>query len=329
MLNTSHVLFSSAAHEQHFVGLLEIGSVLQFLYIERTAAEHAHVGECLGVGQSNHVGLHSSHRQTCHGTMVSIGYHAVVLLHHGDDILKEHFLESVETSKATAWTTGSATLGTAGTTTGAHALWTSAALTLWTWAHAGESSETLCLCGVGMCGYGVESVVHHNDEWHGFALGDKIVHDDASLALCRPACLVFTHAMLQVEHGEFLRGVLTVSSGQIDVAVAHLLCHCRVIVYLAHRTLGYVLYGVEVLIGCWHIDAASPSAGTIVVSAAGVGDGSTVDVELVIVESFVLWGRLTGPYTLGIFHQVVFHTSDIEFHAFGIGSGNSSAYHTL
>ena len=115
----------------------------------------------------------------------------------------------------------------------------------------------------------------------------------------------------------------------VDIAVAHLLGNSGVIIDLVDRTLRHVLHGVEVLVGCGYVDAAAPTAGTIVILASRVGHGSTVNVELVIVEPLVLGSRLSGPHAIGILHHVVFHATDVQLHTVGLGSRNLGTHHAL
>ena len=71
----------------------------------------------------------------------------------------------------------------------------------------------------------IQTVVHVDDKRHGLASGDEVIHDDTRLALRTPARLVLTHAVLQIEHGELLRGICVILVGQIDVSVTHLTGH--------------------------------------------------------------------------------------------------------
>ena len=135
---------------------------------------------------------------------------------------------------------------------------------------------------------GIQTIVHEDDERHGLALGNQVVHDDASLTLDTPARLVLTHTMLQIEYGEFLVGVGIIFCGQIDVAMTHLPGDGRIVIDLVDRALRHVFHGVEVLVGSRHVDTTAPTAGTVVILATRIGYGSTVDVELIVVETLVL-----------------------------------------
>ena len=70
---------------------------------------------------------------------------------------------------------------------------------------------------------GVQTIVHKDDERHGLASGNEVIHNDTGLTLSAPTGLVLAHTMLQVEHRELLSGVGIILGGQIDIAVAHLL----------------------------------------------------------------------------------------------------------
>ena len=124
--------------------------------------------------------------------------------------------------------------------------------------------------------------------------------------------------MLQVEHRELLGGVLVVSSRQIDVAVTHFFRHRGVVVNFIDRALRHVLHSVEVFIGCRNVDTTSPTAGTIVIFATRVGNRSSINIELIIVEALILRCRLTSPNAIGILHHVIFHTTYVEFYTCGI-----------
>ena len=269
--------------------------------------------------------------------MLGVGNHAVVLLNHRDDVLQQHILEARETGKATSAATTTGTTGTGTTltrTAGAltHALRTLThtlrALTLRTGTHAREG-ELHLLSGVGMSRNGVQAIVHHDDERHGLAGCYKVVHDDARLTLGRPSRLVLAHAVLQIEHREAAVGILAIGCRQINVAMAHLLGNRRIVVDLVHRALRHVLHRVEILVGGRNVDATAPTAGTIIVEAARIGNRSPVDVQLIVVEAFVLRSRLTRPHALGVFHQVVFHAANVQLHAVGLGGRNLCAHHAL
>ena len=212
--------------------------------------------------------LHTTHRQTGHCAVLCVGNHAVVLLNHRDDILDEYVLESIEAEATTRTSLARTTL------------WT---LSLWT----RTTKATLSRSWISWA-TNVETIIHEDYERHGFACGNQVIHDDARLTLSAPPRFILTHAMLQIEHWEFLRGILIILCGQIDVSVTHLLRHFRPVVNLIDRALRHVLHRIELLIGCGDINTASPTAGTIVVQTTWIGHRSTVNVQLIVVEALVL-----------------------------------------
>ena len=323
-------LLAASAHEEHLVGLLEVGSVLQVIHAECATTEHTHVCKGLGVGQCDATSLHATHRESCHGAVLRVGNHAIVLLHHRDDVLQQNLLEGFEEVAEAATTEATSTLSTLAArtlSTLSHALRTlslGTARTLST--EASETTLTGSWVARTAC---VETVIHPDDEGHCLAGGDEVVHDDARLALCAPARLVLAHAMLQVEHGEFLCGVGIILVGQVDVAVAHLLLHCRPVVHLVDGALRHVFHCVELLVGGGHVDAATPAAGTIEVSAVRVGHAGTVDVQLIVVEALILRSRGARPHAVGILGHLVNLAVDVESDEGGLGGRNLCTHHAL
>ena len=346
VLTFSHTCLPAAGtHEEHLVGLLEIGSVFQLVGVECAAAEHTHIGKRSGIGQRDAVCLHTAHRQTCHSAMLGVGNDAIVLLHHRDDVLQQYLLECVEeVAKATATSEAS---GTTSLTTGTLATLAKTALsastlrtlTLAETSLSGCTLRTLTtlaealsahLCGIRIAGTArVESVIHEDDERNGLAVSNQVVHNDACFSLSAPACLVLAHTMLQVENGEFLVGVLKVLVGQVYVSVTHLPLHLRPVVHLVDRALRHILHGVELRGFGGNVDTAAPSAGTIVVSAAGIGHRGTVNVELIVVEALVLRLRGTSPYAVLVLGHLVDLAGNVKTNERSRRGRNLCPYHTL
>src|ERR1041384_3320694 len=44
------------------------------------------------------------------------------------------------------------------------------------------------------------TVLHHDDERLAFSLGDQVVHDEAGVALMRPARFILAATMLEIKH---------------------------------------------------------------------------------------------------------------------------------
>ena len=74
VLTFGHACLAAAGtHEEHFVGLLEVGCVGQLVRTDGATAEDADIGEGGGVVERDAVGLHATHRESGHGTVVGIG----------------------------------------------------------------------------------------------------------------------------------------------------------------------------------------------------------------------------------------------------------------
>src|SRR5574344_766993 len=226
----THVLFSTTAHEEHLVGLLKVSSILQLFCIESATTKHAHIRKRGRVSQRDRACLHSTHREACHSTMLCVSNHTVVLLHHWDDVFQQHILKctsKIKSAKSPARTALSLSWTSLSTRS---CLPLSIILSLWL-----SLSLSLSRCSVGTlhslscstltCRTGIQTIVHHDDERNSFACSNQIVHDDASLSLCRPASLILAHTMLEIEYRELLVRILVLSGWQVDVAVAHLTCH--------------------------------------------------------------------------------------------------------
>ena len=135
--------------------------------------------------------------------------------------------------------------------------------------------------------------------------------------------------MLQIEHGEFLRGVLIVLCRQIDISVAHLLRYVRPVVDLVDRALRNILHRVELLVGGRNINAATPTARTIVVQAAWIGHRRTVDVQLIVVEALVLRLRRTRPHAVLVLGHLIDLASNVKSHECSLRSHDLRTNHAL
>ena len=223
--------------------------------------------------------------------MLRIGNHAVVLLNHWDDIIEEHILEALgETTEATETATTLATLS--GSTL--RTLTSLSRSTLWAWtlrrtlstlrtrttetAKASSLARTAC----------VQTIIHYDDARNSLTLGNQVVQNLSGVTLLCPAVLILTHTVLQIQNGEFLGGIGEILMRQIDMAATHLLGIGRPIEYLADRALRHILHLPEILVVGRNFDTTSPTAGTIVVQTVRIGHVSTVDIELIVVEAFIL-----------------------------------------
>ena len=208
--------------------------------------------------------------------MLRIGNDAIVLLDHGDDIIEEHILEAFrETAEAATTLAGLTTLRTLATL--AEAALRSTLRTLTTLTEASLRTLTLRTLATEAEAatltrtIGIETIIHDDDARNGLALGNEVVENLCGVTLLGPAVLVLTHAVLQIQNGEFLGGVGEILGGQIDMAATHLLGIGGPVEYLAHRALRHVLHLPEVLILRRNLDATAPTAGTIVIKAAWIG----------------------------------------------------------
>ena len=164
-----------------------------------------------------------------------------------------------------------------------------------------------------------------DDEREGLALGDQVVHDLGGMALLRPAVLVLAAAMLQVQHRIALGGILVILGRGVDEDVTHRLVHFGPVVDFPHLALRNVLRGVEVLVCRRDVDAASPTAGAVVVEAGRIGDVGPVDVQLIVVESFILRGGFADPGAVLALNEVVFDTTDVQLDGLGVGRFHAHA----
>ena len=74
------------------------------------------------------------------------------------------------------------------------------------------------------------ATLHHHNHRLTLARGNKVVHDMVHAALRAPSCLVFSHAMLQIENRIFLLRLVVVG-GRIDHSPAPLLLRLGIILH--------------------------------------------------------------------------------------------------
>ena len=213
--------------------------------------------------------------------MLCVGNHTVILLNHWHDVVEEHLLEvfskaTTEATKTTLWTLTLWTLATLRST-----LWSTS--TLWTW--TAEATETTLCTWLAS----IQTIVHHDDEWNSLLFCDEVVHDRGYMTLIWPTVLVLTHTVLQIQNWELLGWVSEVLVGQINEATTHLLCVGGIVVNLTHSALWHVLHLPEVLVVRWNFDTTTPTACAIVVEAGWIWNAGSVDVQLIVVETRVLW----------------------------------------
>src|SRR6185437_16824783 len=73
----------------------------------------------------------------------------------------------------------------------------------------------------------------------------------------------------------------------------------------------HVLHRIEVLIVGGNFNTAAPTAGAIEHDCAGVGNGDSIDVELVIVKAFVLRVGEAGPHAILALGHRILDASDV------------------
>ena len=135
--------------------------------------------------------------------------------------------------------------------------------------------------------------------------------------------------MLQVEHGELLRGVRIILVGQVDVSVTHLTRHRRIVIHLVDRALRHILHRVEVLVLSRHVNATAPTARTIEIQAVRVGHRGAVDVQLIVVEALVLRLRRTRPHAVLVLGHLIDLARNVKSHERSLRSRNLRTNHAL
>ena len=193
--------------------------------------------------------------------MLGVGDHAVLPLDHRDDVREQDHLEGVRPRCAGARLALAGLLGLCRLLGGIRR----------------DEVDVLAL-----------AVVHHHDEGHRLAFGDQVVQDLGSVALGGPADFVLGIAVLQIQDGIALAGIVLVFRGQVDVAAAHALRGLGPVVLLLDGALGHVLDLPEIHVGRGDLDAAAPAAGAEEGDGPGIGQRHAVHVQLVIVEAHVL-----------------------------------------
>ena len=312
---------AAEAHEYELEALGEFGIVLRVIHGDGAAAEDAQGGEHLRVRNGDGLGLHAAHGEAGHRTVLVVGDRAEVAVDVRDAILDQGVREAVgpagrhaEAAARTLALSLRRTLALRGT------------LSLRALAHA--LRRTLALgtaLAHGRTRHRPGTVLHHDDERDGLARRDEVVHDGCGMALLGPAVLVLTATVLQVQHRIALGGILVIFGRGIDEDVTHRLVHLGPVVDFPHLALRDVLHGVEVLVHGRDVDAAAPAAGAVVVEAGRVGDVGAVDVQLIVVESFILRSGFADPGAVGALDEVVLDAADVQFHGLGVGRFHAHA----
>ena len=173
------------------------------------------------------------------------------------------------------------------------------------------------------------AVIHDHDEWNGLALGNQVVKDLSGVALGGPALLIFGISMLEIQDRILLVGVVLVLCGQIDIAVAHAFCSLGPIILLLDCALRHILDLPEIHVGGRDLDTAAPTSGTEEINGSGIGHRRSVDIQLIVVEAYILGIGSSGPYTILILDHLVPSAADVQLDGIGLRGTELGAYGTL
>ena len=106
--------------------------------------------------------------------------------------------------------------------------------------------------------------------------------------------------MLKIKDRISLLLVLIISRRSIDEAMTHSLIGLRPVSHLADITMRNILYRIEILIVCRNLDSAAPTACSIIIEAVRIRNRRSIYFELIIMEAFILWSRITCPHAVDI-----------------------------
>ena len=178
--------------------------------------------------------------------------------------------------------------------------------------HAGPGDESL-------------AAVHYDKHRHALLGSNQVVHDVVDLALDCPAGLIFSAAVIEVQHGVALVGLLLILGGNIDVAGSPCLGEFRPVSLHADLSVGNILRQIEVYTDFGNLDGAGHHAAAIEQLARRVGHMHAVYVDEIVVETGNL--RLAGdlPDAVGILGHGV-DMSEVELHAFSTGGIHLEGY---
>jgi hypothetical protein len=101
--------------------------------------------------------------------------------------------------------------------------------------------------------------------------------------------------MLQVQHRIPLRSVLFIVRRSVNEAAEDGIGAFGIKIGLPQLAVRDILESIKVLVSGGDFDPAAPSARAVEVQAAGIRNLSTIDNDLVIVETFVLRDRSADP----------------------------------
>ena len=129
------------------------------------------------------------------------------------------------------------------------------------------------------------TVSHNNDERFTLTFGNQIIHNQIGMSLTTPSCFVFSPTMLQVKYRELLFAI--VSRWQINKCSSSAVCTWRWEQHLHYLSMRNILHCIEILVVCRNFDTAFPTYRTIIVIGTRVIHYTTIDCQVIIVETFV------------------------------------------
>ena len=93
------------------------------------------------------------------------------------------------------------------------------------------------------------AVAHDDGKWHGFSFCDEVIEDKLELTGGRPACLVLTVPVLEIENRERLVRLFFIGCRCVNGAALPLSGHRGVEVFPADTAMGYVFNLIKIIAG--------------------------------------------------------------------------------
>ena len=277
------VFFAAVTDKDEFGFLFKGGHVRDVRQADAAAAENADVRESVEVGEGDYAGLHAAHGEAGHRAMGLIRYRAEICIDVGNEVVNEEVLEGGEVEVRTwAWSWSGSVVRSAG---------------------GGRSRSGVC-GAAGASSEGISTEFHDDDEGPGFSFGEQVVDDPAGVALAAPAGFVFTRAVLEIERGITLAAPLIVIRRGVNEGVPVGVGGLRKIPDLAKLAMRDIFERVKILIFGRNFDGAAPTSGAVEEVAVRIGNFRAVDVEGVIMKSFVQRPGVTDPCAVVAFCEL-------------------------
>jgi hypothetical protein len=108
------------------------------------------------------------------------------------------------------------------------------------------------------------------------------------MTLTWPAGLIFTPAVLEVQHWIAFGRVLVIIRGRVNKTPLYAIGTLGVKKSLAYSSMRDILDSIEILILGWTFDTAAPTAGAIEEQTTGIRNCCPVNPNLIIVKTFIL-----------------------------------------